>query len=121
MKIIFYPEGLRKDKNYPEKTLSSLKKEHSDLYSKVHLVLQKIRNGDRRTLSDLGKQKIYKPLGEGIFEFRIPPRAKGGVVRVYFTFSRTEKDTIIILDIECKKKKKGKIGKALERKREYDR
>ena len=45
---------------------------------------------DFRTLSDLGKQKIYKPLGESIFEFRIPPRTKGRVVRVYFTFSRTE-------------------------------
>lgn len=120
MKIIFYPEDLHKGKNHPEKALSLLKKNHPDLYSRVHLILKKVKYGDYRTLDDLGKQKIYKPLKDGISEFRIPPRAKGGVVRVYFTFSKVERNTIIVLDVEYKKRKKGKIGKALERKRKYD-
>jgi len=48
------------------------------------------------------------------------PGGKGGVARLYFCFHKEKKDTIIILDIELKKKNKAIIETAKERKKEYD-
>ncbi|MGC8691369.1 MAG: hypothetical protein ACP5SP_08060 [Caldisericum sp.] len=120
MKIIFYPEGLNDKESRIKEQIESLKKDHFKRYTQIQNIFSLIEKNDFKVLKDLEKRGIYKPLGEGMHEFDIPPHGKGGVVRIYFTFHKERKDTIVILDMELKKKNKADIETAKERKKEYD-
>lgn len=60
-----------------------------------------------------------KRLDKDLWEFRIPPAGKGGVLRVYFCFARLEEGKIVILDAEVKKRTEGGLDNAKERLRAY--
>jgi len=120
LKIIFYPEELSGKKSKIKEQIESLKRDHFKIYEQIQAIFDLISKNDIKILSDLKERQIYKPLKKGIHELRIPPRGKGGVARLYFCFHKEKKDTIIILDIELKKKNKANIETAKERKKEYD-
>jgi len=121
LKIIFYPEELSDKKSKIKDQIESLKQDHFKIYEQIQVIFDLISKNDIKVLRDLRERKIYKSLKkEDLHEFRIPPRGKGGVVRLYFCFHKEKKDTIVILDIEFKKKNKADIETAKERKKEYD-
>ncbi len=120
LKIIFYPEELSNKKSKIKEQIESLKQDHLKIYKQIQKIFDLIDKNDFKVLKDLRERSIYKPLREGMHEFEIPPHGKGGVVRIYFTFHKEKKDTIVILDMELKKKNKADIETAKERKKEYD-
>lgn len=116
MKFITYPYStpFDPDETEPknlvgdvEKELSDLSKQRNDLYLRVKSFLGKLKKVKDIT-NYLKNQQIEKFSGdkEGLYEMRIPKQARGGVVRIYFCFSVTEENTIILLDLELKHKKK---------------
>jgi hypothetical protein len=57
---------------------------------------------------------------DGFFEMRIPPQQRGGVVRIYFIKSKTDTNTLVLLDAELKKDKSSNIkDRVKSRKRDY--
>jgi len=89
------------------KELSDLSKQRNDLFLRVKSFLEKLKK-EKDITNYLKIQQMEKFTGdkEGLYEMRIPKQARGGVVRIYFCFSETEENTIILLDLELKHKKK---------------
>ena len=57
---------------------------------------------------------------DGLYEMRIPKQEKGGVFRIYFCFSKTDLQTLILLCAELKHKKKPmKLDSALKKLKQY--
>jgi len=51
---------------------------------------------------------------------RIPPRQKGGVVRIYFVRAKKNTNKLVLLDAELKKKKSQSIkDRVKDRKQDY--
>lgn len=120
MHIIFYPEQLREGKRGVSEYIDSLKREQPEIYGKVQIVLAKVKDNGIKAIEDLKRQKICTSLGKGIYEFRIPPQAKGGVLRIYFVFHTSKKDTIVILDAEFKKHDKANLKRVQQRRKRYE-
>jgi hypothetical protein len=87
-----------------EKFLSSLRKKRPDLWSLVDQQMRSIRH--LATLEPLVKTEVVgnlKGRKAPLWEFRIPKRRPGGVVRIYFCYRTEEPGCIILLDAELKK------------------
>lgn len=102
MNILYYP-----DRDDIENTGSMLKKimKRPDLWALTRETLKKVEkssNLDFLIKTDwVGKLSHCK---HPIFEFKIPPQKKGGVVRLYFGYVKNDSNTIIILSAELKKR-----------------
>ena len=123
---MYYPSCTENEteKGPIENFLSTLQKKRSDLWSLVDETLRKV--GEAENLDALIKSKYVgrlKRQKEPIFEFRIPPTKKGGVVRIYFCYKKKERNCIILLDAELKKRSEAageKIKEACKRYREIN-
>lgn len=83
----------------------NLKNQKPDLFSLTMKTMEKVE--EYRNLDILERQNRVSKLkncDQPIYEFRIPPRRRGGVVRLYFGYKQNNNDTIIILSAEFKKK-----------------
>lgn len=121
MNILWYPDFKKKRaalgiKNFISKDLVK----HKDLPLLVELFFMKLE-----AMKDPGDLFISGQLAflrEGLCEMRIPKQRRGGVVRIYFCFSRVEKATIVILDAELKHEKSpSRMETALVRMTKYNR
>jgi len=116
IKIYYYPDYEETgSENKIRKTIKGWKKEDSELYFKVDHELEKYRrmskdvfqeevNRNLKMKSDSRHIKYIKRK-DVIFEFRIPPRRKKAVVRIYFCFIE---EIIFILEAERKTEKEPK-------------
>ena len=86
-----------------DKLFSFLMSKHKDLWSLIKTTIEKAH--EYSDLSVFEKQGIVGKLKNklNIYEFRIPPTRRGGVVRLYFGYKKNDKNTIIILTGEFKK------------------
>ncbi|MGC9384405.1 MAG: hypothetical protein ACP5D6_07390 [Kosmotogaceae bacterium] len=116
MKIVFYPEPLQNEgKKHVKSFLNELKNKHPDLHKKVDFEFKKIIKGKYFIFKEMISNGVITNLGKGLYELRVPKRAKGGVVRIYFMFSPMERETLILLDAELKKQKAASIKTAIKR------
>ena len=118
MRVKIYPDdGEKRD------ILHHLYKElrrQPDLFSLVKKTMERVEK--MKDLDMLSKEKWagrLKGTKYSIFEFRIPPRRRGGVVRIYFSYFPMKKDTIILLSAELKKKSKANPEKIREAEKRY--
>ena len=106
MRIIFWPdesEDQTKGGGPVRKFLKDLRKHQPKLLAFVWKTFKKVEKSPN--LSDLERQKWVQRLQnvpERIYEFRIPPTQRGGVVRIYFAYKPNDPDTIILLSAEKK-------------------
>ena len=108
MNVIFCPNLTEFDEieGQFKKLFNDLKKKHPKLFALVRTTIEKVKKS--QNLSDLERQRWVSRLSEAslpIYEFRIPPTKKGGVVRLYFGYKKSDKNTIVILTGELKHKK----------------
>jgi len=111
MNVILFPDiidtvNTKEQKGPVLRFLDKLKKERPDLWTLVYQTMDKVRNASDLTF--LVRQKWVEKLKGTklpIWEFRIPPQKRGGVVRSYFAYKKNCQNTIIILSVE---KKQGK-------------
>ncbi|SMP57642.1 hypothetical protein [Fibrobacter sp. UWB10] len=130
MKLKFFPdteffdpqkakfEDLAGDVGKEQKGLS---KRRPDLYLRVKSFLMALLNVVD-ILPYLKNEQMYKfqKDKEGLYEMRIPKQAHAGVFRIYFCFSITELQTLILLCAELKHKKEPmKLGNAVEKLKQY--
>ncbi len=116
MKILYYPEPRKNKSKIPVKGfLKELKNKNPNLHKKVDFELMKIQRGNYFIFKEMINNNVIVNLVKGLFELRVPKRAKGGVVRIYFMFSPWEKETLILLDAEFKKQKAASTKTALKR------
>lgn len=105
MKVVYFPD--RKDSKGPViRFLEKLKKERPELWTLVDQTLKKVERSS--SLDDLIRQRWVghlKKIKAPIFEFRIPPRKQGGVIRLYFAYKENDSSTIVILSAERKQGK----------------
>lgn len=121
MKFEWFPEELDSQATATvKKFLSKGLKKHSDLRAKVKAFMQKVEETedlqkffDAETIAPLHGNK------KGLYEMRIPPERRGGVVRIYFCFSVDSRDTLVLLDAELKKKTDGDYDKAVQNMKVY--
>lgn len=116
VKIIFYPEESDENRSSVKKHIDSLEQKHKKIYDLTQITLRIIEQNGVKAIDDFKKRGICKLLGNGLYELRIPKNAKGCVLRIYFQFHRFQKDTIVILDAEFKKRTKGDTRKARKNK-----
>jgi putative component of toxin-antitoxin plasmid stabilization module len=116
LKIVYYPEPLQNEgKKHVKSFLNELKNKHPDLHKKVDFEFKKIIKGKYFIFKEMINNGVITNLGKGLYELRVPKRAKGGVVRIYFMFNPMERETLILLDAELKKQKAASTETALKR------
>ncbi|ACR80643.1 hypothetical protein [Kosmotoga olearia] len=119
LKIYYYPEPLLDRRRKPVKFfLNDLKKKRPALHKKVDLQIKKLMRANIFIFNEMIKNKNIYPLGDGLYELRVPKRAKGGVVRLYFMFSPWEEEALILLDAELKKQDSASTKTALTRQKD---
>ncbi len=106
MKVYFYPQ--LDEKKTPkvslEDFLSNLRLDHPDLWTLVRKTIEQAEKPEGiDVLRKSQRVSILRGLQDPIWEFRIPPRRRGGVVRIYFFFNKGDSDSIICLNAEFKK------------------
>lgn len=120
MKIVLYPEGLP-DKSTPiYELLKSLERDHPREVALFKSVKKELESSSDMTKFDLLKKLGYiEHLKGELWEFKIPPKKKGGVLRIYFCFSKIERQKIVLLGGELKKRKKANTTTSLNRLKAY--
>jgi hypothetical protein len=119
MEIVQYPEELDPEK---KGILDRFAEKHRRRYGKFLSHFEEIcrrLKEDSTFFEVLEKNGYVKNLGGELWEFRIPPAGKGGVLRVYFLFSRVTREKIVILDLEIKKESEANLERARERLKIY--
>lgn len=120
MNIILFPED--SDSGPIRKLFKKLEQTDRPLWTLVREYLEKVKRSSN--LNDLEKQEIVKPVKYTkvpLYEFRIPKTRRKGVVRLYFAYKKSDRNTIIILAAEKKNKKAAdsiKIAQAEQRYKE---
>lgn len=108
MKVLAYPDNETDNSHGPiGRFLKDLQKNHVQLWSTVNSLLDKVKR--KSNLDEYFATEWVKRLPktkEKLFEFRIPPTRRGGVVRIYFGFKKDDPSTVILLSAELKKGKK---------------
>lgn len=121
MKLEWFPEEIDPEvtgavKKFLEKGL----KKEKVLQAQVKAFLNKLN--DLQDLQPLFNSEELAPLPKekkGLYEMRIPPQRRGGVVRIYFCLALGKEDTLVLLDAELKKKKSGNYEKAKRNMKRY--
>jgi hypothetical protein len=111
MKIRWFPEELVGEPGTSvRRKLDQVLAKRGDLKLKVESFLKRVEDLD--SLQSLYTSKQADSLDGGLDEFRIPKQAPSGVVRLYFCWSRTERKTLYILDVELKHQNKAHLEQA---------
>ena len=119
MKLIWYPSYLENDTESSVKVFirKDLAKYH-DLRLRVESFLKKMEV--LQDLQPLFSSEQLAPVRNGLYEMRIPPQRRGGVVRIYYCTGLVEKSTLVLLDAEFKKETApGRTETALKRMATY--
>gem|GEM_PF-3230592 len=105
MRIGFFPDSPGQNpSNTPiSKKIDKLKKQNFRLFKLVKDTLKKLEEAEK--LQPFQDRGYAKPLGDSIWEFRIPPNSTNGVVRLYFCFNPNRNNYIVVLEMEYKKGK----------------
>ncbi len=74
---------------------------------------------DLKVLENKGWVERIKSSKYSIYEFKIPPQKRGGVVRLYFAYKKNKANTIIILAAELKKRAKANQEKIKQAEQRY--
>jgi len=108
MRVFYWPYWKEEEKaeGSLDDFLSKLKLEkHADLWALARKTIEEAEKP--KGLEILKANQRVGPLKgvkEPIWEFRIPPRKRGGVVRIYFCHKKEDHNCIICLDAELKKR-----------------
>jgi len=73
---------------------------HKELMLLVETFLDTVRRNG--SLDLMLKSEQIGQLGDGLYEMRIPKSKRGGVVRIYFCYSESNRQELILLDSELK-------------------
>jgi hypothetical protein len=108
MNVIFCPNlhGLDDVEGQFKKLFQYLRKKHPDLFALVRTTIEEVEK--KSNIDMLIRQEKVALLNYAkvpLYEFRIPPQRRGGVVRLYFGYKKNDKNTIVILAGELKHKK----------------
>lgn len=119
MRIIYYPEG-SESTGPVRKLIKQLKKNRPDLFALTQSTLQRVER--ELDLESLISQEQVAPIHskKPIYEFRIPPKKPGGVVRLYFCYKKDDPNTIVILSGELKKRTRSDPEKINQAKQRYE-
>ena len=119
MRLLWYPEY--SPDNSSSSVWKSLRKDlakRHDLMLLVEAFLKKL--APIKDLAELQKSEEIFPVGEGLWEMRIPKTRKGGVVRIYFCYKPDCPETLVLLEAELKHDKAGSgIPSARQRQTQY--
>lgn len=119
MRIVEYPRVLDPEKEGVwERFVKKNWRKYGRFIALFAVICERLKEDDA-AFSLYVQSGHIKRLDEDLWEFRIPPSGKGGVLRVYFCFSRLEEGKIVILDAEVKKRSKGNLDNARNRLRVY--
>lgn len=121
MLFIFYPDTMEfSEINLDEipkgsvaKEIVKLSKKHKNLYLRVKIFLNKIKDADDISIY-FSTGELFN-LKDGLYEMRIPPQRKGGVFRIYYCHKELKESSkvLILLDAELKHEEEaGKITTA---------
>ncbi len=107
MKVLFWPYWRQpvEDRGSLQDFLRKLKleKKHPKLYALAKATIELAEKPDGlEALTESGHAGMLQ-YNRGLWEFRIPPRMKGGVLRIYFCMPRVRNERIVCLDAELKK------------------
>jgi putative component of toxin-antitoxin plasmid stabilization module len=119
VKLIWYPSYLENDEKASVKAFirKDLAK-YPDLRLRVKTFLDRLK--DLQDLQPLFNSEQLAPVHDGLFEMRIPPRRRGGVVRIYYCVGQDDSKTFVLLDAELKHETDpGRTGTALKRMATY--
>jgi len=120
MKIVLFPERLPDEDTPIYELLKSLERDHPREAALFKSIKNKLENSTDMTKFDqLRKLGYIERLKDELWEFRIPPKKKGGVLRIYFCFSKIERQKIVLLDGELKKRKRANTTTAMKRLKAY--
>ncbi len=130
MDLIFFPDTHPFDPDKSEakdevgdvgKEIKDLYRHRSDLYLRVKSFLKTLKKVTdiKPYLQSEQISKITQKY-DGLYEMRIPKQRKGGVFRIYFCFSKTNRQKLILLCAELKQKTKPmKLDNALIKLKQY--
>ena len=130
MDLIFFPDTHPFDPDKSEakdeggdvgKEIKGLSKYRQDLYLLVKSFLKALKKVTDIT-PYLQNKQIYRftQKYDGLYEMRIPKQRKGGVFRIYFCFSKTNRQKLILLCAELKHETKPmKLDNALIKLKQY--
>lgn len=130
MDLIFFPDTHPFDPDKSEakdedgdvgKEIKGLSKYRQDLYLLVKSFLKALKKVTDITpyLQSEQISKITQKY-DGLYEMRIPKQRKGGVFRIYFCFSKTNRQKLILLCAELKHDTKPmKLDNALIKLKQY--
>jgi len=90
------PEAPAKVQRFIEKDL----KKYPDLQLRVRAFLVSVKKVDALEIYYTSVEIVK--LGGGLLEMRIPPKRRGGVVRIYFCLNPEDSQELILLDAELK-------------------
>lgn len=122
LEIVYYPDqdSLEDPLGPIGRFYKDLRKSHPDLWALVHQATKSVK--DAPDLESLKNQKWVERISYSnypLYEFRIPPQRRGGVVRLYFAYKKNNSKTIVILSAELKKGKKANPEKIKQAEKRY--
>ena len=128
MNVVFYPDKtdleINVNKGPVVNKIKDITKNRPKLFALISRTMDDVKI--HKNLDKYNSNEWVTPLKgikEPIFEFRIPPRDKKGVIRLYFAYKKNNQNTIIILSAEIKQggkceANKDDIKRAIERYKE---
>ncbi len=86
-----------------------IKNKHRDLWEMADQCLEDIKAHDMKDLVEKihTNTKMFRTITVNLYEIRIPPQSKRGVIRIYFSFAE-DSSHIIIIEVEYKNETKSK-------------
>jgi hypothetical protein len=121
MLISFYRESTDIENSVIYKFFKKLQRSNPDLWS---LTWRTLKDAEKSSnLQNFRKDWVERlpNVAVPLFEFRIPPQRRGGVVRLYFGYKKSSLNSIEILTAELKHKTKANqdtIDQAIKRYKE---
>jgi hypothetical protein len=107
MKVLFWPHWRQVEENAGnlKEFLKKLKIErrYPDLFALAKATIQEAERPEGLEALIETKRALMLRHQIGIWEFRIPPTRRGGVLRIYFCKPRGRPDRIVCLEAEVKK------------------
>ena len=121
MKIVHYPDqdNLEDESGSIGRFLKKLGKNHPDLWALTHQTMKSVKAAP--DLESFKSQKWVDHISSKypLYEFKIPPQRRGGVVRLYFAHKKNNPNIIVILSAELKKDKKANSEKIKQAEQRY--